>query len=517
MLFHLPTQKDVLQILIEKDNQNDDLIDNFTDFYEKQKELIEEEQVRLIEELYRLEQERLDALDDDNDDLERTEEELLYTLEDRDKEADYDNLFDPTLSHTFIIDFTQDEWDELITNMEEYNEDYGSYKSNHYSKVDVTYITDSEEIFIQDVGIRTKGNNYSRVLPEENGVFRDVHYALKFNETFDTYEGTQAYTDLKTREVFDLEKLYFKWNKNNDQTYLSELYSNHLFREAGVYSASTNLTKFVVKIDGQIITEALYTVFEGMDEEFIRRHIQETPTKEVGDLYKVVWRGNLAPLNSSNYYYNAQEYPSYPNASIQTFGVRISELNIRPTYGKETNQLSDDYTNLLEFTQNLDQLNGDQLKTYLDENMDVDMWIRSMAIDYYLGNPDGYRTNSNNYYIYFDENDKLSFIPFDYDWSMGQHWSYNNYSLDEDIYMWGSNTYSPLVDKVLSIEEYRTLYEYYLGLFIEDKTFSNESFDQLFNTYQSIYGDEFSMNNDKTYYITQKILNVQENLDRYGN
>lgn len=523
IFLNLPQEEDVIVQLIEKQKQEEDLLSSFEDFYSNQREILLDEQEKLQSEIVRIEEERLDALNDDNEDSEKDAATLAYTLEDRDKKTDYVNFFDPTIKHTLVIDFTSDEWDGLNEDMIEYNEEYGTYKSNNYRQVDVTYYGDDEEIFIQDVGIRSKGNVYSRVLPENNGTYKEIHYALKFNETFDTVEGTDEYTNLKTREVFDLEKIYCKWNKNYDSTYISEIYSNQLFRDAGVVAPNMTLAKFIVRIDGVEIQSSLYTISESLDEEFVRRYFQETPTKEVGDLYKVVWPGTLEPLSSNDFYFIAQDYPSYPNSSLKTFGVRDWEVNERPTYGKETNDDIIDYSNLIDFTQALSNNNQTELKAYLDANFDIDSWLRTLAVSVYLGNPDDYRSNSNNYYLYFSETDYLTYIPFDFDHSLGQGWNggsgFIDYSLGNDIYEWkgDNNPEAPLVTQILDIEEYQIIYENYLEKFIEDKTFSYASFNSLFTTYKGLYGNEFTMTNDKFNYINAKINAVTEDIEYYRN
>lgn len=528
LLINLPGERDILNVLVDKQNQEENFLSSFEDFYSKQQTILLEEQEKLMDELDRLEEERLDVLDDDNDDSEKDPATLAYTLEDRDKLTDYENLFDPSIKHTFVIDFTEQEWDALNNDMIEYNEMYGSYKSNNYRKVDVTYYGDDEEILIQDVGIRSKGNNYSRRLPEVDGNYRDIHYALKFNETFDTIEGTDQYTNLKTREVFDLEKIYCKWNKNlennqGSESYISEVYSNELFREVGVIAPASTLAKFVVRIDGEIVTSSLYVIQESLDEEFIRRYFQETPTKEVGDLYKVVWPGTLEPLSEFNEYYSLQDNPSYPNSWYHTYGVRNWETNVRPTYGKETNDENLDYSNLLTFTQELANNNQTELKAFLEENFDVDNWLKSLAIAVYLGNPDDYRSNSNNYYLYFDQSNYLTYIPFDFDHSLGQGWNggdgFIDYSVGNDIYTWKGNYNpdAPLVTQILEIEEYQIIYENYLEEFINDGTFSYQSFNDLYEIYEGVYGDEFEMHNYKYSYITDKIAAVLEDVEYYRN
>ena len=270
------------------------------------------------------------------------------------------------------------------------------------------------------------------------------------------------------------------------------------------------LTKLVIRIDGVEEMTELYTAQEAIDEEFIRKQIQETPTKEVGDLYKVIWPGTLQPLTN-----------------MYEVGVRNWETNYRPTYGKETNQDIIDYSTLIDFTRNLNNYSGLTLKNYLEDNFDVDMFIRALAVNVLLGNPDDYRGNANNYYLYFDVNDYLSFIPFDYDHSMGVGWSghpvFIDYTIGNDIYEWEGSSfsvysdYTPLVDKVLEFEEYQILYENYLEQFINDGSFSYTYYNNLFNTLESVYGDEFDMNNDKLYYITAKTNAVLEDITFYRN
>ena len=145
LFYKTPSQIDVIEaILFEREQQ--DQIDQLKD------EALEEYYARLLEE----EQERL---------AEEEEQENLYTLGNRDKEQDYQDLFNPNIKHSFTVDFTQAEWDGLINDMESYHNMWGNYRSNNYRKVSVTYQADNEEFVIPDVGIRSKGNVFSRYPP----------------------------------------------------------------------------------------------------------------------------------------------------------------------------------------------------------------------------------------------------------------------------------------------------------------------------------------------------------------
>ncbi|AIO18649.1 CotH protein [Candidatus Izimaplasma bacterium HR1] len=510
LLLNLPSELEIIDVLAQQRAQKEEILKAQVDYIAAQEKMVEyyQEQIIKQEEFILIENAR-----QEEDRIKAIEEamENNYTLGDRDKPLDYQNLFDDSIKHTFVLDFDRSEWQHLLDSMNEYHDMFGNYKSNEYVKADVSYYGDEELIFIPDVGIRSKGNNYSRRLPENSeGVVVPIHYVMKFNETFDTTFGTTEYDWLKTREVFDLEKLAFKWNRNNDQTYINELYSHRLFQEAGVAMPNITLTKLIIRINGEVEMTELYTAQEVIDEEFIRKHLQDTPTKEVGDLYKVIWPGTLQPITN-----------------LYSVGIRDWKSNYRPTYGKETNQDSSDYSSLINFTRNLDNYSGLTLKNYLEDNFDVDMFIRSLAVNVLLGNPDDYRGNANNYYLYFDESDYLTFIPFDYDHSMGVGWSgspvFIDYTLGNDIYEWeGSgfssySDYTPLVDKILEFEEYQILYEDYLEQFINDGYFSFNYYSDLFNTLESAYGNEFDMSNDKFYYINAKTNAVLEDIIYYRN
>lgn len=494
LFINLPDDFDILLVLQREQEQQQALIDARNDYLAQQYE----NYLADLEEQEQLRQEELDAIKN------------AYTLGDRDKPQDYQNLFDNSIKHTFVIDFDSTEWQGLIDDMESYHDMFGNYRSNNYRKVDVTYYTDDEELFIPDVGIRSKGNIFSRYPPvDEWGNVRPIHYVLKFNETFDTLEGTEAYDWLKTREVFDLEKLAFKWNRNGDPTYLSEVYSMQVFRDAGVAAPMMSLTKFVIRIDGFEVMSELYTVQEVIDEEFIRKQLQDVPTQEVGDLYKVIWPGTLEPIYNSNLY-----------------GIREWETNTRPVYGLETNDDVPDYQQLINFTLRLDESDLYIRQLYMEQMLDIDNMIRAFAASIFLGNPDDYRGNANNYYLYFDLQGKATYIPYDFDHSLGQGWSgepvFIDYTLGNDIYIWEGVGFSentrniPLVDNVLlAYDEYRISYENYLEQFINDGIFSYASFSALFNTAESLYGDEFSMTNDKYYYFDTKINNVLEDIAFY--
>ncbi len=448
-------------------------------------------------------------------DKQKQEEELLKDLADtsRDQVQDYQDLFNHSVRHTFIVEFTQIEWELHIQDMIDYNEIWGNshtdYRSNKFRKVDVTYIADGEIMTIENVGFRSKGNIYSRHLPIDGaGNPRAMHFMLKFNETFDLEESTLAYNDLKTREVFDLEQILFKWNNQNDISFSNEIFAFEMFEEVGVKLPQASYTEVRLVIDGKVEDISFYNIFEHVDEEFIRKNFQDVPTDNVGDLYKGVWSSSMEPIYNSSLY-----------------GVRDWETGFRPPYGKETNTDIDDFQNLILFTYGINKSDSDERQEFYENNFDIDNFLRMTAMNVLLGSPDDYRANTNNWYFYFDESDFMTYIPFDYDNSLGCGWTgepaFIDYTLGNDIYDWGrfpwNNFGTPLIDNLFEYDEYRIMYEDYLMQFIEDGIYSTESYSELFNIANELYGDDFYMENDRANYINAKIAVVTEQVEYYRN
>ncbi|MCK7484779.1 MAG: CotH kinase family protein [Bacillus subtilis] len=96
-----------------------------------------------------------------------------------------------------------------------------------------------------------------------------------------------------------------------------------------------------------------------------------------------------------------------------------------------------------------------------------------------VGNPDDYRSDANNYYLYFypmsDGLFQAVYIPFDNDQSLGVGWNpFRDYGIGLDVWdyqpaqSWlGSSSDLPMAYNVLQIPEYRTQYEEYLLAFTD--------------------------------------------------
>ena len=125
----------------------------------------------------------------------------------------------------------------------------------------------------------------------------------------------------------------------------------------------------------------------------------------------------------------------------------------------------DDYTKILDMIEHLDSL--DDIESYLD----VDEVLKYFAANTFLVNLDSYVSNMNhNYYLY--ENDGIvSILPWDYNLSFagfqaGSASNAINFPIDSPVS--DSLEESPLIGKLLEVDEYKDIYHHYLNEIVEN-------------------------------------------------
>jgi len=69
---------------------------------------------------------------------------------------DYDRLFDSTNKKEFTIEFEEDEFEMMISNMQSHFDLFGNYIDNTMYHVTMTYTDDFDHYQVLEVGFRTK-------------------------------------------------------------------------------------------------------------------------------------------------------------------------------------------------------------------------------------------------------------------------------------------------------------------------------------------------------------------------
>lgn len=156
----------------------------------------------------------------------------------------------------------------------------------------------------------------------------------------------------------------------------------------------------------------------------------------------------------------------------------------------------EDYKKILDMIENLDTL------TDIEKYLDVDEVLKYFAVNTFLVNLDSYASNmDHNYYLY--ENDGVvSILPWDYNLSFGafQDSSASNViNFPIDVPVTDSLESSPLIGKLLEVDEYKELYHDYLNEIL-DNYINNGTYESTINKVNTLISDY--VKNDATAFYT---------------
>lgn len=352
------------------------------------------------------------------------------------------------LNNTFPIDkitsikfeISTNEWNKLLTNFDI------NPNNKDYIIGDFIITQDNVTTYLDSVGIRIRGN-HSRMRPEgnqnelHNTTIPDWHHA-SFSVGVKKYKKTQRYKGE--------EKIDFKWFKD-DANYVRELYCYDLFERFGIWTAPQSCYSTLtirIKEDEKDAYFGVYHMVESIDENYLKSRKQLFGSCN-GNLWKCSGRSNLKDTYST--------LMGIENITLDPLTQK------KYTYDLKTNEqnLESAKAQLMAFITDLNSKSETTLKTWLESRMDVDFFLKTYAVNVMVGNWDDYWVNCNNYYIYFDLNNQFYFIPFDYDNTLGTSALMQNTGT-QNLLEWGFGEGNPLVAKILSIPEFKTIYVNYL-------------------------------------------------------
>lgn len=292
---------------------------------------------------------------------------------------------------------------------------------HQYGKADVTIDGDT----ISNVGLRYKGNG-TFLEGKEPGKFS---FKIDFNEYND---------ELEFRGLT-------KINLNNnvtDPSMLREALSYELFREAGVYCSRIGLARVSVTVAGRFERKShgLYTVVEQVDKRFLK------------DRYGSAEGLLLKPSTFGVFRYFGEDWSEYEKA-----------------YVPKTEPTPEQQERVIEFTRLLHKADDATFDKEIDGILDVDQFLRFLAVNVLLSNLDSFLGGTQNYYVYLDpESNKFQFLPWDMDHSfgafplVGSPKSRRKLSIDHP----GGKTHT-LIQRLLEIPRHKKTYHDYLRNYLE--------------------------------------------------
>ena len=220
----------------------------------------------------------------------------------------------------------------------------------------------------------------------------------------------------------------------NDPSLVRSKLGWELFRYLGVAGSRSNHVLLY-------INNAFYGVYvntEHIDERFVKTRFDNND----GNLFRNLWPADLSYLGSSQ-----EDYKF--------------EYDGRRVYALRTNEDWDDYEDLATLITTLNLYSGAQLKDELERQINVQQYLKAVAVDVMTGNWDGYSGDKNNYYLYRDQvSGRFEYIPYNLENSFGIDFREVDWSV-QSIYSWNLDL-RPLYEKILGVDEYKAQYTMYI-------------------------------------------------------
>ena len=419
------------------------------------------------------------------------------------KEPEYmTKLFDKDKVLEINIKIDENDFDDLKENATD----------EQYYRADITI----DGVTCKNVAIRAKGNSS---LSQVAGDDTTDRYSFKIK--------TDEYID--NQNIYGLSKFVLN-NNIGDATNMKEYMSYDLLNQMGI--STPGFAYANIKINDQ--DWGLYLAVESLEDEFIERNYGNTN----GNLYKVE-TSNMGKENKAG----QQMQPPEGNQDGQQMqppegnqdGQQMQQGQGFPGgagpggMGKSGGSLiySDDeissYSDIFDYTI-LDKTNKSDKKrlieiiknlnegTKLEESIDVDEVLKYFAVNTFLVNLDSYAGSmKHNYYLY-EQDGKMQILPWDYNLAYGAFFMMGggadnsknsqasqviNFPIDSPVT--DSMENSPLISKLLEVNEYREKYHEYLQEIV-DKYVNTGYFNEEIDKIDNLIADY--VKNDKTAFFT---------------
>ena len=360
-----------------------------------------------------------------------------------------DQLFATDQVVTIELTFTQEGfWDSLVAN----------YETASYMLADLDITDQTGTYSFPQIGVRLKGNS-SYGHPGNKKSFK-----IDFNE----YVSGQNYDGLK--------KLNFS-NNFKDPTFLREKIYSDLCLSNDLPAPRTSYAD--VYMNGT--HWGFYTVIEQIDDQFLDWNMED----DGGNMFKAG---------------DAFDGPG-GEADLVYYGADQSSYTER--YEIENNEDLNDWTDLIAFIDFINNTTDAEFETGIDDRLETDQYLRSMAMDNLFSNLDAYINSARNYYIYHHEGTgRWNWIKWDCNEAFG---SYQGGPMGGGLSMTELdlhyvNNSRPLLERIMEIDGMQARFDDALCYWINGNFSSAKIQEEIDRYYELIkpyvYADENKMYTD---------------------
>ena len=360
----------------------------------------------------------------------------------------YDYVWDDEVLPEVHLSVSLAEWNRLLALYD------ANAFTTQYVQATLSFVKDGETTVIDNVGLRLKGNtsrrrpegSYGQMHQRDNTDWHHAHFGVNLRK----------FADDDAHTIQGVRKLHLKWFKD-DPAYVREVFCYELFRRAGVWTAvRDNYCRLWLHVEGDS-KEAYYGVYELMEP--IDKNYLKDRKNRFGSNKGYLWkcRNSAAGLNN-------------PNGDIWY----DDDTDDRHAYTLETQteEFDSARVQLVDFMNKLNGLNDNEFYTWIQQVTDVDLLLKTYAVNVAVGMWDDYWNNANNYYIYFNGKGltgyKFFFIPYDYDNTLGTslRCGVQDDAGRQNPLNWGNNN-NRLIARILRFNDFKQKYITYLKELID--------------------------------------------------
>lgn len=315
-----------------------------------------------------------------------------------DSDKTYKDIFQKDKVIDVYIDIDEDDLTDIRNHPQ--NEEYHS--------ADITV----DGIKVENAGIRTKGNmTLNSVASSDSDRYS---YRIKFNKY------------VKGSKLLGLDELCLN-SGYSDPSYMREYLHYEMLRKIGMNVPETAFCRVYINNE----YAGFYLAVEGLDSTFLKDNFGENYKN--GNFYKMDEGSTLEYKEDENYTY--ADLKSGNDTNLASFKEFVKKLNDVTTGEK-----------------------GD-----IESFLDVDSALKYIASNTVLCNYDSYNGNMHhNFYLYEDENGVFTVVPWDFNMSFGGFNGENSEVGIDTPFISGSLETLPLINKLLSVPEYKEKYYGYI-------------------------------------------------------
>ncbi|MEW6160731.1 MAG: CotH kinase family protein, partial [Verrucomicrobiota bacterium] len=279
-------------------------------------------------------------------------------------------------------------------------------------------------------------------------IFKDAAVRYKGNGTWMQSRGSDKRSmkvDLneyvKGQKLNGISKLNFH-NCVTDSSWMNEVLSHALFRDAGVPAPRTAYARVSITVPGKLERKytGLYSMVENLDDNFADRHFG---TKK-GAILKPVTPAPFTDMGDDWKNYNQ-------------------------TYDPKTDLKPEQKQRVIDFCKLVSHADDATFAAKVGDFVELDQFARFMAVTVWLSTLDSILSVGQNYYVYLHpQTQKFQFMPWDLDHSFGQFFLMGNQEQRDNLSIhrpWrGENRF---LDRVFKVDAFKQLYLARLAEFSE--------------------------------------------------